>query len=75
VTAAKQPGHFWMKQSGLPVLVQHLELIGLDPAGDRAGGGADGVGGPTGAVLAAWKTVSGRWTRDGSCWSCSAPTL
>ena len=31
--------------------------------------------GPTGAVLATRNTVLGRWTRDGTCWSCSAPTL
>jgi len=63
------------KAGGFPVLVQHLEPIRLDPADGGPGGGVDRVGWAAGAVLATRNTVLGRWTRDGTCWSCSAPTL
>jgi hypothetical protein len=63
------------KERLFPVLVQHVQPVGLDPQAAAPVAASTAWVGPTGAVLADLKAPSGRWASDGTCSSCSAPTL
>jgi hypothetical protein len=69
------PRTFLDEAGFLPILVQHLQPVDRDPAGGLAGPDRDRVGGAGRGNSTGLKAVSGRWTRVGTCWSCSAPTL
>jgi hypothetical protein len=65
-TAAKQPGHFWLKQSVSQSWSSTWSRSALIPQATAPVAALTAWVGPTGAVLAARNTVSGRWTRDGT---------
>jgi hypothetical protein len=58
-----------------PVLIQHLEPVARDPAGDRAGGGVHGMAGADRGGPGRPEHPSGRCAKDRTCSMCSAPTL
>jgi hypothetical protein len=56
-----------------PILVQQMESVGREAVASEAV--ATAWVGPIGVILADLKTPLGRRTIDGTCSSCSAPTL
>jgi uncharacterized protein (DUF305 family) len=74
-TAAKHSAHFSMKQAASQSSFSTSRASALMPQTLAPVTAHTAWGGPTGAVLATRNTPSGRWARDGTCWSCSAPIL
>jgi hypothetical protein len=63
------------KARRFPILVEHVQPIGGDPAGDRAGHGVDRMGGSDRGGPGRPEHSVGRWANDGTSSICSAPTL